>query len=86
MKVTYVDNFRVYGTQTYCRWTIKIDGKDCAVPVYNTKGTASTSDYDCAPHAIAGTCDGIAEGDHTMTIALTRKAGADCQTGWAANP
>ena len=81
LRVTYADVLRVVGNGKWCRWTIKIDGRDCAVPIYNTKHTSSTSDNDHAPHAIVGTCSGIKAGGHTMTIALTRNAGADCYTG-----
>ena len=82
MKLTYVDNLRVYGADKWCRWTIKVDDKDCTVPIYNTLNTKSTSDDDYAPHAIAGTCSGISAGIRTRTIALTRSSGADCYTGW----
>lgn len=84
--MTYADNFRVFGNREWCRWTIKIDGKDCAIPVYNSKCTEEISDDDRAPHAIAGTCAGISTGDHTMTIALTRSSSnANCITGWSAS-
>jgi len=75
---------RVYGNSKWCRWTIKIDGKDCAIPIYNSKHSAKTSDNDHTPNAIVGTCAGIAAGVHIMTIALTRNGGADCYTGWSA--
>ena len=84
VKVTYADNLRVYGNGKWCRWTIKIDGKDCAVPIYNSKYTSATSDDNFTPHAIVGTCSGISAGSHTMTIALTNNGGADCYTGWSA--
>ena len=85
VKVTYADNLHVYGNgNKWCHWTIKIDGKDCAIPIYNTKHTSATSDRDFAPHAIVGTCAGINAGNHTMTIALTRSNNADCHTGWSA--
>merc|ERR1719353_588209 len=83
MKVTYADNLRTYGNGRWCRWTIKIDGRDCSVPIFNTKYTSSTQDNDLFPHAIEGTCKGIRAGGHTMTIALTRSSGADCYTGWS---
>jgi hypothetical protein len=83
LKVTYADNLRVYGNGKWCRWTIKIDGRDCKVPIYNTKHTTATSDNDHTPHAIVGTCSGLKAGGHTMTIALTRSSGADCYTGWS---
>ena len=85
MKLTYADNLRVYGNSKVCTWTIKIDGKDCAIPIYNSKHSAKTSDNDHAPNAIVGTCAGLAAGIHSMTIALTRNAGADCYTGWSAS-
>ena len=85
MKLTYVDNLRVRGAETWCRWTIKIDGKDCPIPIYNSKYTSTTSGNDHTPHAISGTCSNITAGEHTMTIGLTRKAdGADCYTSWTA--
>ena len=84
MKLTYVDNLRALGDNTWCRWDFKINGKDRAIPIYNTKYTSSTSDNDHTPHAISGTCSDIPAGNHTMTIALTRKGdGTDCYTGWA---
>ena len=85
LKVTYADNLRVYGNGKWCRWTIKIDGRDCSVPIYNTKYTTATSDNDHTPHAIMGTCQGISAGSHTMTIMLWRNSGADCYTGWSAS-
>ena len=83
LRVTYADIMRVYGAGKVCYWWIKIDGKNCAVPLYNAKHSSSTSDNDHLPHAIVGTCTGIKAGTHTMTIALTNNGGADCYTGWS---
>merc|ERR1711934_234098 len=44
VKVTYAESLRVYGNGKWCRWTIKIDGKDCKPTVYNSKHTTTTSD------------------------------------------
>ena len=85
VRVTYADNLRVYGNGRWCRWSIRIDGRDCRLPVRNTKYTSSTQDNDHFPHAITGTCSGISRGGHTMTIMLTRSGGADCYTGWSAS-
>ena len=83
VRVTYADNLRVYGNGKVCTWTIKIDGRDCPVPIYNSKHTTATSDNDHTPHAIVGTCSGIGRGGHTMTIALTRSRHSTrtCQSG-----
>merc|ERR1719506_2193974 len=85
VKVTYAESLRVYGNGKWCRWTIKIDGKDCNPTVYNSKHTTTTSDNDHTPHAIVGACKGISKGNHKMTIALSRNGGADCYTGWSAS-
>ena len=82
MKLTYADNFRVIGRDQWCSWTIKVDGKDCPIPIYNSKRD-STSTNDHTPHVIVGTCAGIVPGSHTMTVVLTRNTGADCYTGWS---
>jgi hypothetical protein len=37
VKVTYAETLRVYGNGKWCRWTIRIDGKDCNPTVYNSK-------------------------------------------------
>ena len=84
MKLTYADNFRVIGRNQWCSWTIKIDGEDCPTPIYNSKSDSSSAN-DNTPHAIVGTCAGIAAGKHIMTISLTRNTGADCFTGWSAS-
>ena len=85
VKVTYAESLRVYGNGKWCRWTIKIDGKDCNPSVYNSKHTTATSDNDHTPHAIVGSCSGLSAGNHRMTIALTRNGGADCYTGWSSS-
>ena len=85
MKLTYADNMRVVGNGKWCKWSIKVDDKDCATPIFNSKHTQHNSDNDHTPHAIVGTCEGISAGDHTMTVALTRSGGADCYSGWSAS-
>lgn len=85
MKMTYADNLRTYGNGKWCRWTIKIDNKDCKPSLVAIKYTSATSDNDHTPHAMVGTCSGIPAGNHKMTIALTRSSGADCHTGWSAS-
>merc|ERR1712139_151915 len=85
VKVMYAESMRVYGNGKWCRWTIKIDGKNCNPTVYNSKHTSSTADNDHTPHAMVGSCKGISAGSHTMTIALSRNGGADCYTGWSAS-
>jgi hypothetical protein len=87
MKLTYADNLRVIGNNKWCKWWIKVDGKDCPIPIYNAMHTANGygTDNDHIPVAIAGTCANVKAGVHTMTIALTRSSGADCYTGWSAS-
>merc|ERR1719261_2354120 len=85
VKVTYAESLRVYGNGKWCRWTIRVDNKDCKPSVYNAKHTTATSDNDHTPHAIVGSCSGLSAGNHRMTIALSRSGGADCYTGWSAS-
>merc|ERR1719482_1667199 len=85
VKVTYAESLRVYGNGKWCRWSIRVDNKDCNPAVFNAKHTTATSDNDHTPHAIVGACKGLSKGNHRMTIGLTRSGGADCYTGWSAS-
>merc|ERR1719353_595346 len=85
VKVTYAESLRVHGNGKWCRWTIRIDNKDCKPSVFNAKHTTASSDNDHTPHAIVGSCSGLSAGNHRMTIALSRSGGADCYTGWSAS-
>merc|ERR1719238_2143725 len=85
VKVTYAESLRVYGNGKWCRWSIRVDNKDCNPAVFNAKHTTATSDNDHTPHAIVGACKGLSAGNHRMTIGLTRNGGADCYTGWSAS-
>ena len=49
VKVTYVDSFAIHGTKQWCRWSIKIDGKDCAVPI-TTRDTQPPAQTGISPH------------------------------------
>ena len=84
MKLTYVDNLRVHGNGKVCYWRIRVDGRNCPIDIWNGKHTAHSSDNDHTPHALIGTCAGIASGSHVMSINLWRSSGSDCYTGWAA--
>merc|ERR1712032_1334866 len=37
VKVTYAESLRVHGNGKWCRWTIRIDNKDCKPSVFNAK-------------------------------------------------
>eukprot|EP00497_Spongosphaera_streptacantha_P003414 TRINITY_DN40_c0_g1_i1.p1 TRINITY_DN40_c0_g1~~TRINITY_DN40_c0_g1_i1.p1 ORF type:complete len:562 (-),score=131.71 TRINITY_DN40_c0_g1_i1:146-1831(-) len=84
MRLTYADNFRVYGHGKTCRWNVLIDGKDCAIPIMNGKHNWHSGN-DHEPHAVTGTCPGLAKGAHKMTVYLADNNSGDCSTGWDAN-
>jgi hypothetical protein len=85
MKLTYVDNLRVYGNGKACYWRIRVDGKNCPIDIWNGKHTSHASDNDHTPHALIGSCGGLSAGSHVMSIYLWRSGGADCYTGWSAS-
>ena len=85
VRILYYDNLRVKGAGKWCRWEVKVDGKSCPVPVAGSVYTYH-GENDHYPTAILGECPGLAAGKHNINIALTRKSGADCYTGWTPSP
>lgn len=85
VKLTYSDNLRVIrkGDADTCIWSIKVDDKNCKLPVENAKHTTKGNDHE--NHAIVGLCEGLTAGDHTMTVDVRNEGGADCYTGWDGN-
>merc|ERR1719482_1356110 len=85
VKVQYAESLRVYGNGKWCRWTIKIDNKDCKPTVYNTKHTSSTGDNDHTPHAIvAGPTAGCLHSTKGQAVPRSVSRGArTCACGQA---
>jgi len=84
-RILYYDNLRVYGSNKWCRWEVKVDGKSCAAPLAGSIYT-KVNDNDHYPANIVGECPGIGAGKHTLTVAITRGSGSDCHTGWTPGP
>jgi len=89
LRLTYMDNFRVYNGGT-CRWYIRIDDKDC--PYKDDKGNTQqgwiasslhthANENDHVPQAMAGYCRSVLAGEHTMKVGVN-SGGHDCYTGW----
>ena len=85
VRILYYDNLRVVGTDKWCRWEVKVDGKSCAAPLAGSVHTKS-NDNDHYPATIVGECPGLSAGKRNINVALSRSAGADCHTGWTPGP
>lgn len=81
LRILYYDNLRVVGSNKWCRWEVKVDGKSCPAPLAGSVYTKA-GDNDHYPATILGECLGVAAGKHNVNVALTRSSGADCHTGW----
>merc|ERR1711934_514288 len=84
-RILYYDNLRVYGSNKWCRWEVKVDGKSCAAPLAGSIYT-KVNDNDHYPASIVGECPNVGAGSHKLTVAITRSSGADCHTGWTPGP
>merc|ERR1711964_467767 len=84
-RILYFDNLRTYGSEKWCRWEARVDGKSCAAPLAGSVYT-KVNDNDHYPATIVGECPNLKAGKHTITIAVTRSSGADCHTGWTPGP
>jgi hypothetical protein len=84
LRLTYMDNMRVYGNGKACYWEIRIDGKSCPSGVVRGDRHNSGSENPHRFHSIIGYCDKIPKGDHKLSVYVGRIAGgSDCYTGWA---
>merc|ERR1711998_499844 len=84
LRLTYMDNIRVYGNGKACYWEIRIDGKPCPSGVVRGDRHNSGSENPHRFHSIIGYCDKIPKGDHKLNVYVGRIAGgSDCYTGWA---
>lgn len=84
LRLLYTDNFRAYNGAS-CRWTIYVDGKECTQPGAASGSIAQSAhshggENDHVPNGFMGYCEGIAAGDHVMTIGVD--GSGDCYTGW----
>merc|ERR1711881_268502 len=75
VKIVYYDNLRTYGSNKWCRWEVKVNGKSCAAPLAGSIYT-KVNDNDHYPASIVGECPGIGAGSHKLTVAITRGSGS----------
>jgi len=79
LRILYFDNFRVVGNGRWCRWEVKIDGASCPAPLAASVHTYN-GENDHHPGTVLGECDGIADGSHALSIAVS--GNGDCRTSW----
>jgi len=87
LRVSWSDNFRVFGEGKACRWEIKFNDISCTNPggLYFDKYESST-DNSHDPSSFFGTCFGLAAGTYTIRgyVGPTPGfSGSDCYTGYS---
>jgi hypothetical protein len=86
MRLMYNDNLRTHaGSGGHsCRWTIKVDGRDCSNGAINADQYIWGAMNTHRPRTVMGYCHGLKRGHHRMQIYVghTPHYGGDCYTGW----
>jgi len=83
LRLTYQDNFRVYGSGKACYWEIRVDGQPCKTGTIRGDKHVAGSENTHRFHAIIGYCNGVKKGTHKIQAYVGQiNGGADCYTGW----
>jgi len=91
LRISYTDNFRVFGYGQACTWTIKVDGQECPngslhfSKYFGTANGTSVSVNGHAPATVSGYCAGLLAGQHEVQVWVgpaVSYVGSDCGTGW----
>lgn len=90
LRVSYVDVFRVQGSNQACTWEIRFNDRSCDPDairfdkyVAAESGAVLVDDHD--PNTVFGTCFGVPAGSVTVDVWVIHAHGAqrgDCHTGW----
>lgn len=87
LRIVWSDNFRVFTTNSACRWEVLINSAPCASPgalVFDKyEGNTGSNRHD--PSTFVGTCFGVPAGNVAVATRVGPTPGytvADCATGW----
>jgi len=88
LRISYTDNFRVYGNSKACEWEIRINGVSCpsgklrySEYTRHTNGTENNLKFS----TVIGYCKNLPAGVHKVSVFVKEKqfyTGGQCHTGW----
>ncbi len=89
LRLSYTDNFRVYGNAKSCTWEILVDNKTCQsgplqYSIYNSISNGILINH-FNNTTVVGYCRGVAAGQHTISVRVSPHRSypsSDCYTGW----
>ncbi len=89
LRLSYTDNFRVYGNGKSCTWEILVDNQTCQsgslqYSIYNSISNGILINH-FNNTTVVGYCRGIAAGQHTISVRVSPHRSypsSDCYTGW----
>jgi len=86
LRISYTDNFRVFGQGAACTWTIKVDGQECPngslhfSKYFGTRNGTNVSVNGHTPATVSGYCAGLLAGQHEVQVWVGPSSGSPSPT------